>query len=234
MPVPYVPTDELYDVLQQREVDMTGMGPDPYDEYTGDSLEDFYEYLMTPRHQRQRTQEGAITHYGPSRFASVRPEDAAMADMIMRQMEAGDAREYTQEVRGSDLARRGAADQLMMPEGRGGGSIDISDARTAPPGTAPTWRSAAGCQKHRPRHLDRWMNEGARSLRVEATQNREPQPLRLKERAILVRRQEAQQGPTVKLWKRCNTTSTSMGSKLRVGAGRTTVNCKGNRRNRSG
>ena len=109
--------------MTTRSIDMGGMGPDPTEEYTGDSMEDFYQYLLTPRHHKSWGGSGAIRHFGPSRTASVRPEDAAMADLIMQQMMKDQEREYTADVYESDLARRAAADELMMPEGRGGGVI---------------------------------------------------------------------------------------------------------------
>jgi hypothetical protein len=113
-------------VHQTRDVDLSGLGPDAGDEYTGDSMEDFYDYLLTPRNQRQRSQHGAMTHYGPSRFASVNPEDAAMAQMVMQLMEGEDVREFNQTTRESDMARRAAADEMMMPQGRGGGQMTFT------------------------------------------------------------------------------------------------------------
>ena len=122
MPDPY----PFYPSMRQRDVDLSGLGPDMGDEYTGDSMEDFYDYLLTPRHQRERSQHGAITHYGPSRFASVRPEDAGMAQMIMSLMENKEIHEYSGATRESDLARRAAADEMMMPQGRGGGQVTFT------------------------------------------------------------------------------------------------------------
>jgi hypothetical protein len=119
-PYPYYPS------MSQRDVDLSGLGPDAGDEYTGDSMEDFYDYLLTPRNQRERSQHGAITHYGPSRFASVNPEDAAMAQMVMQLMEGEDVREFNQTNRESDMARRAAADEMMMPQGRGGGQMTFT------------------------------------------------------------------------------------------------------------
>lgn len=122
MPDPY----PFYPSMRQRDVDLSGLGPDMAEEYTGDSMEDFYDYLLTPRNQRQRSQQGAITHYGPSRFASVSPENAGMAQMIMQLMEGEDIREFNQTTRESDMARRAAADEMMMPQGRGGGQVTFT------------------------------------------------------------------------------------------------------------
>jgi hypothetical protein len=117
----------------------TPVGQPPTDEYSGDSLEDFYEYLLTPRHQMERSGQGAITHYGPSRYASVSDEDAKMAEFIMQQMNAQDEREFAGSVRESELGRRQAADEMMIPEGQGGGSMTRMTAAGAPaPGSAPT------------------------------------------------------------------------------------------------
>lgn len=117
----------------------TPVGQPPTDEYSGDSLEDFYEYLLTPRHQMERSGQGAITHYGPSRYASVSPEDSKMAEFIMQQMNAQDEREFTGSLRESELGRRAAADELMMPQGRGGGYMTVDTVPGQPaPGSAPT------------------------------------------------------------------------------------------------
>jgi hypothetical protein len=130
-PYPYYPS------MSQRDVDLSGLGPDAGDEYTGDSMEDFYDYLLTPRNQRERSQHGAMTHYGPSRFASVNPEDAAMAQMVMQLMEGEDVREFNQTNRESDMARRAAADEMMMPQGRGGGSVSYGGLEGDPRMTGP-------------------------------------------------------------------------------------------------
>jgi hypothetical protein len=97
-------------------------------EYGGGSDADFYEYLMTPRHQKRWSGSGAIKHFGPDRYASIRPEDAAMAEMLLKQMEAKDIMAMNKETRASDLERRRAADAIMMPEGQGGGTIQFSGA----------------------------------------------------------------------------------------------------------
>ena len=98
-----------------------GLGPDPADAYGGDSMEDFYEYLLTPRHHKRWSGSGAIKHFGPDRFASVSPEDAAMAEILLGQMEAKAQHEFQNEVRGSELGRRRAAEELMTGRGPGAG-----------------------------------------------------------------------------------------------------------------
>ena len=107
------------------EFDTTGLGPDPSAEYTGSSMEDFYEYLLTPRHQREFSGKGAISHFGPSRYASVAPEDAAMAEFLMKQMEAEENLKTGKAFNESELARRKAADEILMPQGRGGGMMSM-------------------------------------------------------------------------------------------------------------
>lgn len=93
--------------------------------YEGDGLEDFYDFLMTPRRQQRWSGSGAIKHFGPDRYASINPEDAAMADIIMKQMEQEKAFAAGEEMRQSELARRRAQDELLMPRGKGGGSISF-------------------------------------------------------------------------------------------------------------
>jgi len=98
----------------------------PQDEYSGDSLEEFYDFLMAPRKQQRWSGSGAIKHYGPDRYASINPEDAAMAEILLKQMDAEDEVEFNKGNRASMAARRDAADELMMPSGRGGGTIQPS------------------------------------------------------------------------------------------------------------
>lgn len=93
------------------------------DQYSGDTPEEFYDYLMTPRQHKKWSGSGAIKHYGPDRYASISPEDAAMADILMKQMEQERQFEYQEGVRKSEMGRRQAADELMMPQGRGGGKM---------------------------------------------------------------------------------------------------------------
>jgi len=104
--------------------------PDPSTEFSGGSLEDFYDYLTTPRHQREMSQHGAITHYGPSRYASISPEDAAMAEVVLNQIEAGRQMDFAEGERKAQEERRRAADQLMSDRRRersgGGGTISFS------------------------------------------------------------------------------------------------------------
>lgn len=95
-------------------------------EYQGDSPEEFYDYLMTPRHHKRWSGSGAIKHFGPDRYASVRPEDAAMAQIVMKQMEDRDKLEFNRGVMESEEKRRGAIDEMLMPQGGGGGSISFT------------------------------------------------------------------------------------------------------------
>jgi hypothetical protein len=101
------------------------LGPDPTTEYSGDSPEEFYDYLMAPRHHQRWSGSGAIKHYGPDRYASIRPEDAAMADILQKQMEAEAEKEFKDGIRRSETARRRAMDDILMPKGGGGGTISF-------------------------------------------------------------------------------------------------------------
>lgn len=109
-----------------------GLGFDPAAEYGGGGIEEFYDYLMTPRHHQQWSGGGAIRHYGPSRYASVRPEDAAMAELLLKQMDMESALEYNKSLRSSDLARRKAADEMMMPPPQGSGSVTFTGGAGGP------------------------------------------------------------------------------------------------------
>ena len=93
-----------------RELDMSGLGPDPADSPRGSSLQDMYDFLMTPRHRRERSSHGAITHYGPSRRASVSPDDQQAAEQIMAQMQADEAHK-------AKMGRVNRADQMMVGRG---------------------------------------------------------------------------------------------------------------------
>jgi len=106
-------------------------GPDSSEAYAGDSMEDFYQYLLTPRHHKSWGGSGAIRHFGPSRNASVRPQDAAMADLIMQQMAKDEERKYKAEAYESDLGRRQAADSLMAGRGEGAGGTMSFGGQTA-------------------------------------------------------------------------------------------------------
>ena len=128
----------------------TPVGQGSADEYSGDSMEDFYEYLITPRHQMERSGQGAITHYGPSRYASVNPEDAKMAEFLMKQMEAESELEYNKGLRESDLRRRSAADEMMMPQGQGGGSISFAGGGGEPSAETRFGRRGQGWEQGSP------------------------------------------------------------------------------------
>lgn len=65
--------------------------------------EDVYDYLMTPRYGREFTQAGPYQHYGPSRYATIPPENRAMAETIMDRMQK---------------ERMGEEDQRRMAEAR--------------------------------------------------------------------------------------------------------------------
>jgi len=114
-----------YDWEQYGATDLGVIGGPSGDDYEGDSLEDFYDFLMKPRHQKRWSGSGGIKHFGPDRYASINPEDAAMADIIMKQMEQEKAFAAGEKARQSDLARRQAQDELLMPSGKGGGTISF-------------------------------------------------------------------------------------------------------------
>lgn len=140
MPNPFFP-------YMPESTSQVGLGPDPADVYGGDSMEDFYEYLLTPRHHKRWSGSGAIKHFGPDRFASISPEDAAMAEILLGQMEAKAQHEFQGEVRESELGRRQAADRLM--EGRtrqpgAGGEITWGAQPGGGIGQAPTRFGAGG------------------------------------------------------------------------------------------
>lgn len=129
--IPYLPdfNNPDYDVFKTRSIETPGYGPDAGDEYGGDSMEDFYDYLLTPRHQKRWSGSGSIKHFGPDRYASVSPEDAAMAEIILGQMEAKAQHEFQNAARESELGRRQAAERLMEERTRapgGGGSISFT------------------------------------------------------------------------------------------------------------
>jgi hypothetical protein len=117
-----------------RSVPTFHPGADPTTQYSGDSPEEFYDYLMTPRHQQRWSGSGAIRHYGPDRYASIRPEDAAMAEILQKQMEAEAEKEFKDSMRASETARRRAADDILMPRGGGGGTITIEGQGLEGPG----------------------------------------------------------------------------------------------------
>lgn len=127
--------------------------PSPATEYSGDSPEEFYDYLMTPRHHQRWGGSGAIKHFGPDRYASIRPEDAAMADILQKQMEAEAEKEFKDGIRRSETARRRAMDDILMPKGGGGGKISFGAGPYAAPGTAPT-RFGPGVEGRRYAHRD--------------------------------------------------------------------------------
>jgi hypothetical protein len=62
----------------------------------------------------------------------VSDEDAKMAEFIMEQMNAQDEREFTGSLRESELGRRRAADEMMIPQGQGGGSISFTGGAGGP------------------------------------------------------------------------------------------------------
>lgn len=112
--------------LANLQFDMSMPSSDFSGGYTGSSLPDFYDYLMTPRHYQQWSGTGAIRHYGPSRYASVRPQDAAMAGEVLKQIDAQNIMTAEEEARQSELGRRRAADELMREaRGYGGGTISM-------------------------------------------------------------------------------------------------------------
>jgi len=114
-----------FDPSQYGATDLGVIGGPDSGGYSGDSLEDFYDFLMTPRRQQRWSGSGGIRHYGPDRDPSINPEDAAMAEIIMQQMETERANTAAEEVRQSELARRRAQDEILMPSGKGGGSISF-------------------------------------------------------------------------------------------------------------
>ena len=84
-------------------------------------MQDLYDFLMTPRNRRERTSHGAITHYGPSRRASVSPEDQQAASVIMAQMQAD-------EMHQEKMGRVSRADQMMTGRGpEAGGKMTYGD-----------------------------------------------------------------------------------------------------------
>jgi hypothetical protein len=91
-----------------------------------DSPEDWYQYLMTPRREQRTTQAGAFTHFGPERYATMNPGNAAAAEIVMGQMADEEQRQVARD-------RIGAAETVMTgrsPDAggsmsMGGTSVDI-------------------------------------------------------------------------------------------------------------
>lgn len=150
---PYLPdfNNPDYDVFKTRSIETPGYGPDAGDEYGGDSMEDFYDYLLTPRHQKRWSGSGSIKHFGPDRYASVSPEDAAMAEIILGQMETKAQHEFQNAARESELGRRQAAERLMEERTRqegSGGSIQYG-MEGGVTGAAPTRFNPEGGEGYR-------------------------------------------------------------------------------------
>jgi len=100
---------------------MSGLGPDPSEEPRGSTLQDLYDFLMTPRHRRERSISpgGRFTHYGPSRRAGVSGEDQAAAKLIMQQMKEDEEHKIA-------MDRLKKSDTLMTGRGiEAGGTMSV-------------------------------------------------------------------------------------------------------------
>lgn len=106
---------------QERELDFSDLDVGPDDEFEGDSLQEFYDYLMKPRHRREAWSSpgGGMHGYGPAREATISPENMQMAELIKGRMDEDRARKETER-------RMTRAESLMTGRGPGaGGTMSV-------------------------------------------------------------------------------------------------------------
>jgi len=116
--------------------------PDPgigsEDALQGNSLLEFYNYLLTPRQNQSWSGSGAYRRFGPDRFSSISPENLAAAQDLLQMMTEKDTRD--RQVRRGDTA-----EEAMRGFGRqgGGGQITMGDT-TMDVGGAPDTLNVRG------------------------------------------------------------------------------------------